>query len=696
MSDSVFPSSSVPDDASSNALRSVPPALGTHWTGNPGFSSLTVAVPVGHNVSTVEFCLLEHHGESSAERRYELPNRLGNVAWGEIADVAIGATYGFRASGGNADANKFLVDPYARAITGTVDWLRQPGAHRLGSGIDTSVMTPQSVITDPRFEWGSDQRPNTPWAETVIYEAHVKSATKLHSAVPELLRGTYAGIANQAFVDHLLSLGITAIELLPVHQHVDEERLAGLGLTNHWGYNTLGFFAPDNRFSASGSRGQQVTEFKGMVKLLHEAGIEVILDVVYNHTGEGGRGGAALSLRGLDPDGWYREPDVTGCGNTVDLRQPPALKLVLDSLRYWITECHVDGFRFDLAPALCRTDFGFSSTSGFLAAVNADPVLSQVKLISEPWDIGVGGYQLGGFPAPWAEWNDRYRDSVRDLWCGNVSSLGEAAARITGSSDLFAGSRRAPWASINFVAAHDGMCTADLSTYNGKHNEANKENNRDGTDNNRSNNCGVEGPTTDAVVLQHRAQMQRNLLATLLLSQGVPMLLCGDEIGNTQAGNNNAYCQDNEISWVNWAEGDSDLHRFVSSAITLRKTYPALRQADWLRSQDAKWFALNGAAMDEQQWSTSRGFTLQIDAPDPAESSVLIIVNNDYQNQMATLPPGEWIIELDTSTPRMQQETDRATASINNDPAGAKNTVLVGSRSLLLLAPAAAVDATAT
>ncbi len=630
----------------------LPPPLGAHWSGQAGNSPLTVAVPVGHSVTTVEFCRIEHRQPAdTTETAVELEHRLGNIVWGHVHDIPIGATYGLRASGGGADPTKLLVDPYATAITGAVDWLRQPGAHRLGSGVDTALMMPLSVVTDPSFDWGASIRPNVEWSRTIIYEVHVKNATKLHPDVPEHLRGTYAGLAHPAFVQHLVSLGVTAVELLPIHQHVDEERLAGLGLTNHWGYNTLGFFAPDHRYSASGSCGEQVREFKGMVKLLHEAGIEVLLDVVYNHTGEGGRGGAALSLRGLDPDGWYREPDVTGCGNTVDLRQPAALRLVLDSLRYWVTECHVDGFRFDLAPALCRNDFGFSQASTFLSAVHADPLLSQVKLISEPWDIGVGGYQLGGFPAPWAEWNDRYRDSIRDMWIGSSPSLGEAAGRISGSSDLFAGSNRAPWSSINFVAAHDGMCAADLGMYAGKHNDANKEDNRDGTDNNRSTNFGVEGATTDPEILRSRAKLQRNLLATLLLSQGVPMLLCGDEVGHSQRGNNNAYCQDNEISWVDWTIADRDLLEFVRRAVALRNDHEVLRHQDWLEPRDASWFALDGSPMDQQKWASGLGFVLRLHAHEgnTNERDILLVLNTSRSSQRVTLPSGRWNVKLDAA-----------------------------------------------
>ncbi len=620
----------------------LPPSLGVTWTGEPGASPLSVAVPVGSQIATVEFCLVDNNGET----RFTLPHRLGNIAWGHIDGVTVGATYGLRASGGAADPTKFLVDPYAKAITGKVDWLTTPGAHRLGSAVDTRALMPLSVVTDPRFDWGDDAVLDHPWGSTVIYEVNIKNATMLHPDIPPHLRGTYAGMAHPAMVNHLQQLGITAVELLPVHQHVDEERLAKLGLTNHWGYNTLGFFAPDHRYSASGSLGEQVTEFKGMVKLLHQAGIEVILDVVYNHTGEGGRGGAAFSLRGLDPDGWYREPDVTGCGNTLDLRQPEALRLTLESLRYWVNECHVDGFRFDLAPALCRTDFGFSQSSTFLAAVHADPMLSRIKLISEPWDIGVGGYQLGSFPAPWAEWNDRYRDTVRDLWRGATPSLGEVAHRIAGSSDLFAGARRVPWASINFVAAHDGMTTADLCAYHHKQNQANGEDNRDGTDNNRSWNCGVEGPTTDQAVLTLRARQRRNLLATLVLSRGVPMIVAGDEIGHSQQGNNNAYCQDNKTSWIDWATGDWDQSRFVAEALRLRAEHPALRDTNWMTDATATWLAPDGNAMSAERWNQSGATGLALSLIGPP--SLLILINNGAQPLKFAVPSGRWTVALRT------------------------------------------------
>jgi isoamylase len=643
----------------------VAPPLGIRWNGSESSSAVQLAVPVGAAVTGLSFCLIHDDGSETAT---PLPHRQGDVVWGTIPHIRPGDRYGLRASGGGADPQKLLLDPYARAITGTVDWLSHPGAHQLGSSVSTASFVPHSVVVDERFDWGNQQRPLVPWGDTILYEAHVKSVTKLHPDVPAELRGTYAGVAHPAFVSHLQRLGVTSIELLPIQQHVDEERLAKLGLVNHWGYNSLGFFAPDHRYSASGSTGQQVSEFKGMVKLLHAAGIEVILDVVYNHTAEGGPGGAAFSFRGLDPSGWYREPDVTGCGNTVDIRQPAALRLVMDSLRYWVTECHVDGFRFDLAPALCRVDHGFSPTSSFLAAVHADPVLSQVKLISEPWDIGMGGYQLGAFPAPWAEWNDRYRDDIRDLWRGHPGALRSAAGRVAGSADLFGPRRRSPWASVNFVAAHDGMTTYDLVSYNDKHNEANGEHNRDGTDNNRSWNCGVEGPSTDPNIGALRSRQQRNLLLTLLCSQGTPMLLAGDELGNSQRGNNNAYCQDNEISWLEWDTADQELMDFTAAAIRLRQQLPALRRTTWLQDgSDALWMGDDAARMTAERWNDPatagvtlvlRSATRPLDAqhdpntvpdtntvPDP---DVVLIFNAREAGHTFRLPVGKWTVLLST------------------------------------------------
>lgn len=596
-------------------------------------------------------CVLSPTGDVSSEQRYPLGERLGDIAWGLIDGLSVGTRYGFRAEGGGADPSKLLVDPYARAVTGGVDWLTKPGAHSLGSGVDTATLMPASVLIDPRFDWHGDVSPRTPWNRSLIYEMHITNATVLHPDIPQHLRGTYAAVAYPAFIDHLLKLGVTAVELLPIHQHADEERLAKLGLTNHWGYNTLGFFAPDHRYSSQGSAGEQLVEFKGMVKLLHQAGIEVILDVVYNHTAEGGPNGAALSLRGLDPQGWYRQPDVTGCGNTVDLRQPAALRLVLDSLRYWVTECHVDGFRFDLATALCRTDSGFSDTSAFLLALAADPVLSNVKLISEPWDVGPGGYQVGAFPPPWTEWNDSFRDTVRDMWCHQAGTLGGLAVRMTGSSDLFMHSHRQTWTSINFVAAHDGMTTADLCAYERKHNDANGENGRDGTDNNRSTNCGVEGPSDDPDILRKRARMRRNLLATTLLSTGVPMLLSGDEVAHSQQGNNNAYCQDNETSWIDWSHADWDLCRFVSATIALRNKHRVQYDDAWLNPANATWWAPSGVPADAAHWGSGVGLALRLHGePDDAEDDMIVLINNGAEILQFVLPPGSWTIAMSTAT----------------------------------------------
>jgi isoamylase len=644
-----------PQDALSSPFVGQAPPLGVHRNG----PSATIAVPVGRDVDRVDVALFDENGTETG--RVALTERLGSVAWGAVPELTPGTLYGLRITGNGYDSQRLIMDPYARAFTGDVDWVTNPGllsptaTSRLGlAPTDTASLMPRCVVVDETFDWEHDHRPAHQWVDTVILETHVKSATKLHPDIPEQLRGSYAGLAHPVFVDHLRSLGITTLELLPVHQHTDEERLAGLGLINHWGYNTLGFFAPDHRYSASGSRGEQVNEFKGMVKLLHQAGIEVIIDVVYNHTCEGGPGGAALCLRGLDRQGWYRQEDVTGCGNTVDQRQPAALRLILDSLRYWVTEMHVDGFRFDLAPAIARGDWGFSAESSFLNAIAADPVLSQVKLIAEPWDVGVGGYQVGGFPAPWAEWNDKFRDAVRDLWRGAPQPYGHLAARMAGSHDVFGESRRLPWASVNFVTAHDGMSVRDLCTYNGKHNEANGEENRDGTNDNRSWNCGVEGPTNDPAIEQLRRRQQRNLMATLLLSQGTPMLLCGDELGNTQLGNNNAYCQDTELSWVNWSTADQAMLDFTRQLLAFRRDHRALRLGRWLvDQQDATWLSPLAKPMTSEQWNDPSTSGLMLHLTPIEGTPVLIAINDDADDRSFTLPivPGSsqpWRLALST------------------------------------------------
>ena len=597
-----------------------------------------------------------------------MPHRLGAVWWIVVDGVMPGARYGYRMTGPLQRREKFLVDPYARAIDGEINWHDAAGAFDPLDPRDTSAFTPKSIVVDGGFDWGNDRSPKVPWSDTIIYEVHVKGATKLLDAVPEHLRGTYTGLGHSAFTEHLKRLGVTAVELLPVHHIGHEERLVRSGLTNYWGYNTLGFFAPHDAYSSRGSRGEQVVDFKNMVKELHAAGIEVLLDVVYNHTCEGGPNSAAIFLRGTDPHGWYLAEDTTGCGNTLNLDDPLALRLVLDSLRYWVTEMHVDGFRFDLATALGRGQNVFSTSSRFLAAVGQDPVLASVKLIAEPWDVGPGGYQLGGFPAPWAEWNDRYRDTIRDFWGEAPCAQGEAAQRITASADLFWGSHRAPWTSVNFVTAHDGFSLLDLVSYSTKHNLENGEDNRDGTNNNRAWNGGVEGPTDDPKIVQHRKRQQRNFLATLLLSQGTPMIVAGDEFGRTQHGNNNAYCHDSELSWMNWESADTDLVDFVARCISLRRRYPVLMGERWLRSADASWFAPDGAVVTPERWNDPHevGLTLILETDGDPETQQLALLVNEAMGptEFRFGHSGEWRVELSTDPSISTGTTVSATALV--------------------------------
>ena len=580
--------------------------------------------------TAVELCLFDDDG---LETRLALTERTGPVWHGYVPGVGPATRYGFRtcgtydaASGFRHDPTKLLTDPYARALDGelllddAVLTGDRPGTR------DSAAYVPRSVVVGGGFDWQGDRPPATPWPETVIYELHVGGFTARHPGVPAELRGTYAGLAHPAAVEHLLKLGVTAVELLPVHHFVSEQHLLERGSRNWWGYNTLGFFAPHAGFSSSGSRGEQVQEFQHLVRTLHAAGLEVLLDVVYNHTAEGGNEGPTLSLRGLDAAGSYlldptdpsRYIDVTGTGSTVDLRAPNVLRTVLDSLRYWVQEMHVDGFRFDLAPALLRRGAGVDFRASFLQAVQQDPVLADVKLIAEPWDIGSGGYQLGRFPSPWAEWNDRYRDAVRDAWRGHTHGVRELASRLSGSSDVFAATRR-PWASINLVTAHDGFTLHDLTAYDVKHNEANGEDGRDGSDHNRSWNCGAEGETSDPEVLALRRRQARNLLATLLLSAGVPMLSMGDEVRRTQHGNNNAYCQDGELSWQPWElSPDAEaLRAFTARLVHLRRAHPVLRQPHWFTGQpgpdgvkDVTWFGLSGHELTDAQWDDAGQTTL--------------------------------------------------------------------------------------
>ncbi len=579
----------------------------------------------------IELCLFSEDG---TEERVDLPEADGFVWHGYLPSVQPGQRYGYRvhgpydpARGHRCNPDKLLLDPYAKAIDGQIDGHSSLFAYKFDapdamSTEDSSPHTMTSVVINPFFDWGFDRPPSHGYHETVIYEAHVKGLTMRHPGIPEELRGTYAGLSHPAIIEHLVDLGITAIELMPVHQFVNDTHLQAKKLSNYWGYNTIGFFAPHNGYSAYDNPGQQVQEFKQMVKTLHEAGIEVILDVVYNHTAEGNHLGPTLCFRGIDNASYYRlvddDPahyfDTTGTGNSLLMRHPHVLQLLMDSLRYWVTEMHVDGFRFDLAATLARQFHEVDRLSAFFDLVQQDPVVNQVKLIAEPWDVGVGGYQVGGFPPLWSEWNGKYRDTVRDFWRGEPATLAEFASRLSGSSDLYEHTARKPSASINFVTAHDGFTLADLVAYNDKHNAANGEGNNDGESHNRSWNCGAEGPTTDEEILALRRRQERNFLTTLLLSQGVPMLLHGDELGRTQAGNNNAYCQDNELTWVDWDldEERAALLDFTSSLVHLRRDHPVLRRRRFFAGSaehggeselgDIAWFTTAGEHMSEADW----------------------------------------------------------------------------------------------
>jgi len=576
----------------------------------------------------VELCLFDEDGGETARVALE---EVDAFCWHVyVPSVGPGQRYGYRVHGEWApergvrcNPNKLLLDPYAKAIEGEVDWAEACFSYRFDDeGVrnddDSAPHVPKSVVHNPFFDWGNDRPPETPRHETIIYETHVKGFTKLHPDIPDALRGTYAGLAHPVATDYLSALGVTAVELLPVHQFVHDAHLVEKGLRNYWGYNSIGFFAPHNGYSSSGQLGQQVQEFKQMVRALHEAGIEVILDVVYNHTAEGNHLGPTLSFKGIDNAAYYRlvpdDPcfyfDTTGTGNSLNVRHPHTLQLIMDSLRYWVTEMRVDGFRFDLAATLARQFHEVDRLAAFFELIQQDPVVSQVKLIAEPWDLGEGGYQVGNFPPLWSEWNGRYRDTVRDFWRGEPARVGEFASRLTGSSDLYRADTRSPSASINFVTAHDGFTLADLVSYNEKHNEANGEGNADGESFNRSWNCGTEGPTDDEGVLACRHRQQRNLLATLLLSQGIPMLLGGDELGRTQEGNNNAYCQDNEISWFAWDRVDEELLEFTRELIRLRREHPAFRRRRWFLgrpirgSVDLGWFRPDGEEMEDEDWET--------------------------------------------------------------------------------------------
>jgi len=585
----------------------------------------------------VELCLFDEDG---SEERVPLTEFDAFVWHGFFPSVQPGQLYGYRvygpdkpAEGKRYNPHKLLLDPYAKAVSGQIEWGQSLFGYDFGdpdsrNEEDSAAAMVKGVVINPFFEWAGDRLPKTPYAQTVIYESHVKGLTFRHPDIPDDLRGTYAGIAHPAIIEHLLHLGITAIELMPVHQFVNDSTLQDKGLSNYWGYNTLAFFAPHSEYSSSGKLGQQVQEFKAMVRALHAAGIEVILDVVYNHTAEGNHLGPTLSMRGIDNEAYYRleedrryYTDYTGTGNSLNAGSPHALQLIMDSLRYWVTEMHVDGFRFDLASTLAREFYDVDKLSTFFELVQQDPVVSQVKLIAEPWDVGPGGYQVGNFPPQWTEWNGKYRDTVRDFWRGEPQALGEFASRLTGSADLYEHSGRRPVASINFVTAHDGFTLRDLVSYNEKHNDANGEDNNDGESHNRSSNMGVEGPTDDEAINRARARQQRNFLATLLLSQGVPMIAHGDELGRTQGGNNNGYAQDNEITWVDWDAADHPLIEFTAAVTRLRRTHPTFRRSrffdgrpvraeDGERIPDVVWLRPDAVPMAPEDWDSGFGLAV--------------------------------------------------------------------------------------
>ena len=585
--------------------------------------------------TAVDLCVFDEDGR---EERIPLDERVFNIFHRHIPHLPAGTRYGFRVSGpwdpesGHRwNPDKLLLDPYARAIDGGIQLDPAIFGHvgdddTVRSTSDSAPFVPRSIVVDDHFDWGDDERPEIPWGDTIIYETHVKGITRAHPAIPEHERGTYAGLTHPAVLEHLTTLGVTAIELLPVHHFIDETHLLEVGLTNYWGYNSIGYFAPHAGYSSTGSRGGQVSEFKRMVKAMHAAGLEVILDVVYNHTAEGNQLGPTLCFRGIDNDDYYHlrdggrfYADYTGCGNTLDVSKLHVLQLVMDSLRYWVEEMHVDGFRFDLASALARSFHDVNMLGNFMSTIQQDPVLRRVKLIAEPWDVGPGGYQVGEFPPLWTEWNDRYRDCVRDFWRG-ATGIGELGWRLSGSADLYASEGRRPFASINFVTAHDGFTLRDLTSYDHKHNEANLEDNRDGTDNNRSANYGIEGPTDDPEIIAIRQRQMRNLLATLLLSTGVPMIAGGDESGRTQQGNNNAYCQDNEISWYDWhwEQWQSDLKVFASDVVGLRRLHTAFRQRYFFDGRplheggpkDLAWIGPDGLELDQDEWNAGDARTL--------------------------------------------------------------------------------------
>jgi len=673
------------------------------WPGNPAplgasYDGAGTNFAVFSEVAErLELCLLE---EDRTETRVPMTERDGFIWHCYLPRVGPGQRYGYRLHGPydpergmRCNPNKLLLDPYARAVEGQVDWDPAVLGYPLGDPDgpmdehDSAPHTMLGVVINPFFDWQEDRQPRRPYHESVIYEAHVRGLTMRHPGVPAEIRGTYAGIAHPAIVEHLKALGVTAIELMPVHQFVHDGHLLDKGLRNYWGYNTIGFFAPHNEYAAGDEPGGQVAEFKAMVRTLHAEGIEVILDVVYNHTAEGNHMGPTLSFRGLDNASYYRLVDedqrfyydTTGTGNTLLMRHPHVLQLVMDSLRYWLEEMHVDGFRFDLAASLARQFLEVDRLSAFFDLVQQDPVVSRAKLIAEPWDLGPGGYQVGNFPPQWTEWNGRYRDCARDYWRGEHATLGEFAERLSGSSDLYQSDGRRPYASVNFVTAHDGFTLRDLVSYNEKHNEANGEDNNDGESHNRSWNCGAEGETDDPEVLALRARQQRNLLTTLLLSQGTPMLLHGDELGRTQHGNNNGYCQDNELSWIDWEHADEGLLEFTRLVSRLRQEHPVFRRRRFLRGRgrgnglgEIAWLRPDASRMEDSDWedgfARSLGVFLNGEAitePGPrgekiTDDSFLLLFNAHYEDLEFRVPDGDfaagWTTVLDTASDGADEE----------------------------------------
>ena len=671
----------------------------------------------------VELCLFDADGTETA--CITLPEVDGFVWHGFIPTIEPGQRYGYRvhgpydpAAGHRCNANKLLLDPYAKAIDGTFEWNQSLFGYNFGdpdsrNDDDSAASTAKSVVINPFFDWGVDRPPGHEYADTVIYEAHVKGLTQTHPEIPEQIRGTYSAVAHPVIIDHLKSLGVNAIELMPVHHFANDSTLIDKGLSNYWGYNTIGFLAPEPKYSSSSTPGGQVQEFKAMVRALHEADIEVILDVVYNHTAEGNHLGPTLSMRGIDNAAYYRlvgddkryYMDYTGTGNSLNVGHPHSLQLIMDSLRYWVTEMHVDGFRFDLASTLAREFYDVDKLSTFFELVQQDPTVSQVKLIAEPWDVGPGGYQVGNFPPQWTEWNGKYRDTVRDFWRGEPATLDEFASRLTGSADLYEHTARRPVASINFVIAHDGFTLRDLVSYNEKHNEDNGEDNNDGESHNRSWNCGVEGPTDDSEILALRAKQERNFLTTLLLSQGVPMICHGDELGRTQRGNNNGYCQDNEITWIDWGNADAELIEFTRTVSALRAAHPVFRRRRFFSGRpvrprgggdalpDIAWFAPDGSEMSDEDWESgfAKSITVYLNGqgiPDldvrgqrVTDDSFVMCFNAHHEPIDFTLPAGEfgaaWQPVIDTG----------ADASADGEPKAivAGEQVMVDGRSVVVL-----------